>query len=150
MKPPRIWYLVMNAHRARILQALPEPRGPLPPEVTMHGRRRSMAEIIEDRPTRSFASAGGGRRSAVVPGSDPLEEDARAFMREVQDFLEENARSGAFDQLVVIAPAETLGMWRAQVSDELRGHVRSEIVKNLVRFSTRELVAAVRALQSTA
>ncbi|MEQ8256349.1 MULTISPECIES: host attachment protein [Roseovarius] len=148
MKRPRIWYIVMNAHRARILRELPGIRDPLPTEITMQGRRRSVGEVKRDRPTRSFASAGGRRRSAVAPGSDPLEEDARNFMRDVQAFLEKEAQIGAFEELVLIAPAETIGLWRAQAPEGLANCVRREIVKNLVRFSGRELVAAIRALVS--
>lgn len=146
MKNPRIWYLVMNAYRARILRELPGPRDPLPAEITLQGRRRRLVDILPDRPSRSFASSGGGRRSAVEPGSDPLEEDARNFMREVLAYLEKEAQAGAFEELVVIAPADTLGHWRAQVGEGLAARVRLEIVRNLVRFSGHELVAAIRAL----
>lgn len=148
MKPQRTWYLVMNSNRARILRDLPGAREPIPVEITMQGRRRHMAEIVEDRPARSFASSGGGRRSAVEPGSDPLLEDARNFLREVQDFLAEQSRARAFDGLVVIAPADTMGLWRSHVPEELQGRVTQEFIRNLIPFSARELVAAIRALTS--
>jgi len=146
MKASPTWYVVMNSTRARILRDLPGTDDPLPAEITMQGRHRIMSDIIKDRPTRSVASAGGGRCSAVEPGSNPLEEDARAFLREVQDFLEREATTGAFDQLVVVAPPDTMGLWRAQIPPGLKSRVKVELVRNLVSFSARELVAALRSL----
>ncbi|WP_417728786.1 host attachment protein [Roseovarius sp.] len=146
MKAAQTWYVVMNSNRARILRDLPGTHDPLPAEITMQGRRASMADIIEDRPTRSFASAGGGRRSAVEPGSNPLEEDSRAFLHDLQDFLTRAAATSSFDWLVVVASPDAMGMWRAQIPPDLKSRVKKEFVLNLVSFSARELVAALRAL----
>ena len=146
MHAPTIWYIIMNTNRARILRELPGPHDPLHAEITMQGRRRNMADIIADQPTSSFASAGGGRRSSVEPGSDPVGEDERVFIGELQDFLTKEAAAMAYDQLVVIATPDAMGKWRAQASPDLKRHVKQEIIRNLVAFSAHELVAAVRAL----
>lgn len=146
MKSTKTWYVVMNSNRARILRDLPRAHEALPAEITMQGRRRKMADVIQDRPTRSFASAGGGRRSAVEPGSDPIEEDARVFMHELQEFLTKEATAEAFDGLVVVAPSDALGLWRAHIPVALQDRIEQEIIRNLVSFSAPELVAALRAL----
>jgi len=136
----------MNSNRARILRDLPGPHEALPVEITLQGRRRKMADVNQDRPTRSFASAGGGRRSAVEPGSHPLQEDARVFMHELQEFLTKEATAEAFDRLVVVAPSDAMGNWRAHIPEGLKDRVHQEIIRNLVPFAGRELVAALRAL----
>ncbi len=146
MKPNRVWYLIMNSGRARIIRELPGPHDPLPVEVTMQSPRRKLREAIGTKPTRSFAAAGGGRRSAVEPSSDPLAEDARHFIREVVRYLEEQERAGAFDKLVVIGTPDSIGYWRAEASGPLKKHVQQEFIKNVVRMSSRELNAAIRAL----
>lgn len=146
MKNPRTWYVVMNSHRARILRNLPNPQEALPVEISLEGRRRKMTDVIQDRPTRSFASAGGGRRSAVEPGSNPLQEDARVFMHELQEFLTKEATAEAFDRLVVVAPSDAMGIWRTHIPEELKDRIHQEIIRNLVLFPGRELVAALRAL----
>lgn len=148
MKPDRTWYVVMNGGRSRILRSLPGSHEPTPAEITMQGSNRELRDVYDDRPTRSFSSAGGGRRSSVEPSSDPLEEDARIFIRDVQNYLEEQQRADAFDKLVVIAPANAIGRWRAEISDGLQARVQKEYVKNLMPLSSHELVGAIRALFS--
>jgi protein required for attachment to host cells len=146
---PHTWYLVMNTNRARILRGLPCSTGKDAGEITIQQPRRRSNEAFTDRKTRSFASVGGGRRSAVEPGSDPLAEHERSWMRDVQDFLMQQKRAKAFDELVVIGSEQALGLWRTLVNDELRKCVRHEFTRNLVRFSSQELNAAIRALKST-
>ncbi|MGJ8561638.1 MAG: host attachment protein [Litorimonas sp.] len=146
MKSSQTWYVVMNSNRARILRDLPGEHDALPAEITMQGRRRKMADVIQDRPARSFASAGGGRRSSVEPGSNPIEEDTRVFIRELQEFLTKEATEEAFDNLVIIAPSDAMGMWRAHIPSGLKDRVNQEVVRNLVPLSERNLVAALREL----
>ncbi|KAA9006704.1 host attachment protein [Histidinibacterium aquaticum] len=148
MKAPRTWYVVMNTSRARVLRDLPGPREPAPIEISLQGPRRRLREVMEDRATRSYSSAGGGRRAAVEPGSDPIAEDARNFVREVVEYLDKQRLAKAFDRLVVIASSDAIGIWRAELPEALAACVQHEFVKNLVRFSARELVAAIRGLTS--
>ncbi|MCB4457878.1 host attachment protein [Leisingera aquaemixtae] len=144
----RIWYVVMNTSRARIIRELPGARNQAAAEITMQSARRNLRDILHNKPTRSFASARDGRRSGVEPGADPLQEDARAFLREVLGFLDEQYRLHAFDGLVLIAPSGCVGLWRTELPGTLRECVRQEFQKNLVRLSSGELAAAVRALVS--
>lgn len=148
MKPERIWHVVMDDGRSRILRKLSGPHEPTPVEIVIQGKNREMRDAFQDRPTRSFSSAGGGRRSAVEPSSDPIEADARAFMHEVLGYLEDQEKAGAFDKLVVIAPPQTIGRWRAEIPNSLQTRVQKEIVKNLMQLSPPELVGAIRALSS--
>lgn len=148
MKPERIWHVVMDDGRSRILRKLSGPHEPTPAEIVIQGKNREASDIFRDRPTRSFSSAGGGRRSAVEPSSDPLEKDARTFIHEVLSYLEDQQKAGAFDKLVVIAPPHTIGRWRAEISNGLRPLVQREIVKNLMQLSPPELVGAIRALST--
>ena len=69
-------------------------------------------------------------------------------MQEVLNYLEDQQKAGAFDKLVVIAPAQVIGRWRAGISDGLQATVQREIVKNLMQLSPAELVGAIRALSS--
>lgn len=148
MKPDRIWNVVMDDSRARILRRLPSPHEATPAEIVIQGKIRDMRDVYHDRPTRSFASAGGGRRFGVEPSSDPMEKDARNLMQEVLSYLQDQQKAGAFDKLVVIAPAQVIGRWRAGISDGLQATVQREIVKNLMQLSPAELVGAIRALSS--
>ncbi|MGO4910586.1 host attachment protein [Pseudorhodobacter sp. W20_MBD10_FR17] len=148
MKLERIWHIVMDDSRSRILRRLPSPHEATPAEIVIQGKSRDMRDVYQDRQTRSFASAGGGRRFGVEPSSNPIEKDARNLMQEVLSYLEDQQKAGAFDKLVVIAPAQAIGRWRAEISDGLRASVQKEIVKNLMQLSPPELVGAIRALSS--
>lgn len=146
MKTERIWYVVMNAHRARILRGLPGPHQPAPVEITMQAPRRTLRDALRDRPTRSFSSGSDGRRSGVEPGTDPLREDATSFLREVFDYLSDQNAAHSFDGLVLVASPEIVGLWRNAIPDGLKPMVRSEIAKNIVRLPVNELAPALRDL----
>lgn len=146
MKRDRTWYVVMNAGRARILRGLPNERDPAQAEIILQGPRQNLRDRLQDRPARSFASCRDGRRSAVEPGTDPMHEDARRFLRDVFDFLLEQHRARAFDGLVLIGSPDIVGLWREEIPDTLRDCMRAEMKKNLVRWPAARLVPALRAL----
>lgn len=148
MKPKITWYVVVNSNRARILPGLPAPRTPALSEISMHGPNRKLRDVRPYRPVRSFASAGGGRRSAVDPGADPIEEDTRRFLIELATFLERKHEGKAFDQLVFVSPDDVLGLWRSIVSPQLKNCTAEEYRRNLMGLSPEELALAVRKLTS--
>lgn len=112
----------------------------------MEGPQRKLRDVLPDKPTRSFASAGGGRRSAVEPGTAPLEQDMRRFLGEVAEYLEREHKAKSFDRLVFIGPDEVVGLWRVTSPDALRSCVAHEYRKNLVGLPPEDLAAAVRKL----
>lgn len=148
MKPERIWYIVMNSNRARILRQLPDVGGHAPLEITMQAVRQNLRHRLRDKPTRSFSTAGGGRRSAVEPPCDPLRDDAVAFLHDVFRYLQDEQAIGAFDGLVLIGSPDIVGLWRDELPAALKASVRCEITKNLVRLPIAELAPAVRAALS--
>lgn len=148
MKRPRIWYLVMNSHRARILRGLPAHGAAAGPEIAVETPAPQLRDLVSDKPARSFASAGGGRRSAVEPGSDPVKEQERAFLQEVVETLKTaHAREG-FDGLVLIGSPEIVGLWRREAPADLQALVGREEIKNLVGLTGPELIAAIRAMEA--
>lgn len=146
MHSERIWYLVMNSNRARILRGLPKPHEAAASELSLQSRHHHLRDHLEDRPTRSFSSASPGRRAGVEPGSDPVREDTLRFLRDVHEFLADECKVKAFDGLAVVAPPETLGLWREVLAEPLQSVIRSEVAKNLVRQSAHELVESLRRL----
>ena len=138
-----IWALVLNATRARILRGVAPGDGPAAPELVLRSEQRHLRDMISDKPGRSFASAGGGRRSAMSAPSDPVREDERAFVREVIAVLESHRLAGDFDLLAVFASPEMLGILRALTPDGLRARIVAETTKNLAHESERDLVRIV-------
>ncbi len=143
MKPERIWYVVINSHRLRILRGLPKPGEAAGPEITWQSPHRNLREALHDKPTRSFASAGGGRRSGVEPGSDPVREDERGFLREVFSLLADEHEKGGFDSLILFGAPEIMGVWRDMVPDSLKALVKRELIRNFVRLPANEMASAI-------
>lgn len=150
MTRERIWYVVMNSNRARILRGLPEPHVAAGSELSLQSRHHKLRDHLDDRPTRSFSSGSLGQRSAVEPGSDPLREDLVHFLTDVQDFLTAELRANAFDGLVIVAPAEVIGLWRQVVNDPLAAAICAELRKNLVHLSAHDLIDVLRVQPKTA
>ncbi|WP_353476428.1 host attachment protein (plasmid) [Salipiger sp. H15] len=141
MRSPKLWYIVMNGHEARVLHDLLDAGHPEHSETAIHGPAH---ETWRDRPTRSYASARTGRRSNVEPASDAGLEDSREFLREVFEQLEHHRQLGAFDGLVLIGSPDIVGLWREMVPKSLQGTVRREIVRNLLSTPPAHLADALR------
>jgi protein required for attachment to host cells len=133
----------MNATRARILRGLDPVPDPAAAELVMRTEAHRLKDIMADKPGRSFASHGGGRRSAMAYGSDPLEEDERVFARQVLALLESHRLASDFERLAIIAEPGVLGRLRQEMPARLRELVVAEVPKNLLHLTPRELPEAV-------
>lgn len=146
MKPDRIWCLVLNSTRARILRDLRRDASTSGPELVLRTEHRALRDIMSDKPGRSFASAGGGRRSAMEYRSDSLRDDERAFVAEVIALLESHRRAGDFDRLAVFASPEMLGLFREATPALLQSRIMMEEQKNLMHESETGLARTVSTL----
>lgn len=144
MEPKRIWYLVMNSNRARILRGLPLPHVAADAELTLQSGRQRLRDFLNDHPTCSYSSTSPDQCSAIDLGSDPVREDTIRFISDVLDFLAAQRKANAFDGLVVIAPTGTLGLWHDEVTAPVAETIRCEVAKNYVRLTPIELVTAIR------
>jgi protein required for attachment to host cells len=143
MKRDVLWVLVLNSTRARVLRDLRRDGTVAEPELVLRCEHRALRDIMADKPGRSFASAGGGRRSAMEYRSDSLREDERAFAGEVILLLETHRRAGEFDRLAVFASAEMLGLFRSLVPPPLRSLIEMEAPRNLMHESETGLARTV-------
>ncbi|MBP0482097.1 host attachment protein [Sagittula salina] len=146
MAQTKPWYVILNSHEARILHDLRDVTDPDHSETDLGGPKRRLRDTMQDAPGRSFSSSGDGRRSGIEPGSDPLREDSLSFLREVFAYLEKHRLAGDFDALVLIGPADMVGLWRDALPTPLRACLQREVVKNLVNLPPEKLIPAVREL----
>lgn len=141
MKRQHLWIVVADAEKARFFEregrlarltpALPfEMRMPNPPS----------REQGSDAPGRVFDSTGHARH-AIEPHADWHREAKRSFAREIGGVLREKLREKAFDKLVLVAPARTMGDLRAEIDDATRQRLVGEVVKDLTHLSPTELDA---------
>lgn len=139
----KTWALVMNGARCRILRGVSERNDDTPSELVLRSESRNLRDIMSDKPGRSFASSGGGRRSAMEYSSDPVAEDQREFIRQIIALLESHRRAGDFDKLAIFAEHDILGHLRQMMPQSLADRVIREVPKNLLHLSTQELAEAV-------
>lgn len=139
MKPVTTWVLVADGARARVYQNSGPGRGltetQFPAMVGSHEPTRS---INADRPGRMQAAPGIARH-AVDPSADPHREQKRVFAKDVAAFLKLQAQKNAFDRLVLVAPAKTLGDLREALDHMVTDKVTEEVAKDLTHCNAREL-----------
>ena len=143
MREVRDWYLVLDAETARIVPGLPDTGEAGRPEIVLSSPVHPLREIMADKPGRSFASAGGGRRSGYEYASDPVREERRAFVRSVLARLDQHRSNGDFDALTIVAAPRMLGLLRDEISPHLQRLVRQEIDKDLAGLDPPALRAAL-------
>jgi len=143
--PPRhLCALAMNATRIRILRDLERP-GPAPEEIEFAIPVQHLQDVMADKPGRSFASMGDGRRSAMEYGSDPLAEETRRMLRQAIDLLERELRRDRVREVAVFAEPGVLGEWRKLVGGELKAAVIHEEAANHLQLSPTDLRRTLRA-----
>jgi len=140
---PRTWALAINGSRCRVLRELSASGDDALPELVLRSEARNLRDIMSDKPGRSFASTGGGRRSAMEYASDPLAEDQREFIRQVIALLDSHRRAGDFDRLAIFAEHDMLGNLRQMMPQSLRDKVVREVPKNLLHLPAQELSEVV-------
>lgn len=133
------WVLVADAARARIfsvdspLAKLQPVEQLVSPDARLHDR-----DINADRPGRAFDSFGEGRH-AMGTNTNPKEQDAIRFAREVADHLEQGRVGNRFDRLVVVAEPHFLGLLRKAIKPALEQMVTLEINKDLSKATDQEI-----------
>jgi protein required for attachment to host cells len=137
----KTWVLVADSARARLFTTQ-TPKGPLQefedlvhPESRMHP-----GEINTDRPGRAFDRMGQGRH-AVGSVTSPKEHEAEEFARLIADRLEAGRNAGQFEQLVLVAPPDFLGLLRKAISHPAAKLISREISKNLAQRSAEDIRA---------
>lgn len=94
---------------------------------------RAGRELVTDRPGRVFESAGPGRH-AMEPPTDPKEQEAIRFAREIAREVEAGRTHDRFGGLILVAGPAFLGRLRHELSDAARKMVEREVDKNLKNF----------------
>jgi protein required for attachment to host cells len=135
----KTWILIADGARAKVYQnngpgtGLRETRFP-----EMLGVNEQPQDINADR-AGSNRNSGGGGAHRMNHSSDPQREQKRVFAKDIADFLKIQEQDNAFDELVIVAPAKTLGDLREVLDKSVASHVKMEVAKDLTQFSVQEL-----------
>jgi protein required for attachment to host cells len=132
MKRKTVWIVVASKARARIfsngtIKSMPltELYDLVDPESRLHRR-----DTMTDRPGRSHDRFGGGRH-AVEQRNSIKWHGSKRFATRICAHLEQGYRRHEFQQLVLIASGEFLGLLRREMSPELKLCIQREIPKNV-------------------
>jgi protein required for attachment to host cells len=132
------WVIVCDGRKALILEntgdrAFPNLRQR---EVREHPNAFTR-ELGTDTPGRVHPSVGSARSS--VEQTDWHDEDERAFLQELAAHLDAAVRSKQTRALIVVAPARALGMLRKAYTIAVKGVLRKEVDKDLVKHRIYEI-----------
>ncbi|QKT02489.1 host attachment protein [Ectothiorhodospiraceae bacterium 2226] len=138
------WVLVADEAKARFFRYQPRKEILDEFETLAHPQRRlQTSELIEDKPGRVFDSAGDGRHSMGQP-TDPHEQEALRFAREIAGKLDLARARNEYDSLMVVAAPAFLGILRDTLSGEVRKRVAHEAAKNVVHMGREDILRQLR------
>jgi protein required for attachment to host cells len=139
MKPVRTWILIADGGRGRIVENAGPGRGVhLANGMEFHTELPANREIFADRPGRSVEAVGYARHSKEEP-PDPHRELKRKFATMLCSVLDRKLAERAFDRLILVAPAATMGDLRAGLSNQVRARVSAEVVADLTKVPINKL-----------
>lgn len=139
-KVKRTWILIADGGRARVLESV----GTGQPLHEVVGLVQSTdlpasRDIADDRQGRSFESV-GTLRHAIERRSDPHRELKRQFAQHIAGLIDQKAGDKAFERLVVVAPAVTMGDLRPAFTKRVSELIAAEIVSDLTNVSDDKIV----------
>ncbi len=134
MKKTVTWILIADGTQARVL----EHAGPGKGLTSIKGLGWSIPplqkqDIETDKPGR------GGAGGVMEPKTDAAQHREAEFVRSVASVLDEKAKSGAYDRLVIAAAPIALGNLRKAISEHVKKTVLAELDKDLTNVPTPQL-----------
>lgn len=116
------------------------------PAAHLNGR-----EMVTDRDGRLFdrARGGNGPRTAARHGAsntDPHSVEYSRFAKRISRRLDTERRNGRYEELIIIAAPQFLGLLRPELSGPTRKRAVKEIAKDLVRASDAQILRSARAM----
>ncbi len=107
-----------------------------------HAHDRSH-DLGTDRPGRSFES-GSVSRHAIEPRNDPHEMDKQRFARLVAHTVQEEAARESFSTWVLVAPAHTLAVIKAELDGPTAAKLVGTLAKDLTKVPDDSLYEHVK------
>lgn len=135
----KTWVLVADSNVARIYSA-PSPLAPLAPETEIPNP--DLIPETADRPGRGFGRM-GSHRHAFEPRVDAKTQGLSLFVKKLAGVLSEGRVKGKFENLVLVAAPNVLGLLRSELDGKTAKLLSREVGKDLVHLGAAELQAYV-------
>ncbi len=134
----KIWVVVANGSRARILEAQKSRKLLIELEVLEHPQTRVHGhDLVSDKPGREFSSV-GSRRSSIET-LDPQKNEAQHFAADLAKHLDHAHRSQLFEKLYLIASPAFLGFMRHDLEEGTQKAIVLSIDKDLTEKNAEEI-----------
>jgi protein required for attachment to host cells len=134
----RTWVVVCDASVARLFQAEPEPRDwHLLDELT-HRESRLKGRDLQSEPRGGIQQNDGSYRNAMEPLSLKKVEEDR-FAKQIISVLGEGAAANAFEEFVLVAPPEFLGVLKKNLTPALSKRLKGTLNKDYSHLKPAEL-----------
>lgn len=136
------WIVVADASAAKFFLMADHARLEKSAPTMVSDLERHASDLKSDKPGRSFSSANGVRH-AVEPHHDYHKLQKHDFAHEVIAFLEKSFDAHAFERLVLVAPARSLGELRALLPQKMKPCIWHEFARDYVKLEAAEIWARV-------
>ena len=132
------WVVVCDGAKALILENVGDAKFPnLKTRDVMEHKALATHELGTDAPGRSHSAVGPGRSS--VGQTDWHTQEEESFLADLAAKLDHAVNTHEVKSLIVVAPPRALGFLRQTYSNGLKGAVRAEIDKDLVKMPVHEI-----------
>jgi len=132
------WVVVCDGAKALVLENGGDIKTPNLKTVQVFEQKDLATHAIgTDAPGRTFNSVGNMRSS--VEQTDWHDQAKRAFLTHLAQHLDEAIAAGRAKSLIVVASPRALGMIRSAYSHAMKGAVRVEVDKDLVKMPVHEI-----------
>lgn len=133
------WVVVCDGKKALVLNNVGDAKFPnLKTLEVFEQKDLSTHELGAEKPGRAFSPAGHGGRGAVEQ-TDWHDQSEQVFLTQLAKHLDASVSAGKVKSLIVVAPPRALGMLRPAYSHALKGAVRAEVDKDLVKMPVGEI-----------
>ena len=132
------WVVVCDGKKALVLHNVGDAKFPnLKTLEVFEQKDLSTHEQGSGPPGRAFSPSGGGR--SAVSQTDWHDQSEHVFLTQLAKHLDASISTGKVKSLIVVASPRALGMLRSAYSHALKGAVRAEIHKDLVKMPVSEI-----------
>jgi len=132
------WVVVCDGAKALVLENVGDAKFPNLKTIEVFEQKDLPThELGTDEPGRAFSSVGSGR--SAVSQTDWHSQAEQTFLTKLVHHLDAAVAAGKTKSVVVIAPPRALGMLRPAYSSGLKGAIRAEVDKDLVKVPVHEI-----------
>ncbi len=132
------WVIVCDGAKALVLENTGDAKFPNLKMREVYEQKDMTTHLLgADKPGRTHSSI--GQNSSAVTQTDWHNQTEQAFLTHLAQKLDAEVVAGKVKSLILVAPPRALGMIRHAYSHALRGAIRTEIDKDLVKHPVHDI-----------